>query len=148
MFEINTSCEINAEPAAVWAVLTDFDAFAQWNPFMTSARRDKNRLYITINPPHEKTRHFSPLLLKMEESEELRWVGKTGSDCLLRGEHAFVLEKIAPGKTRLLHTEVFSGALTCLITASQREHIRAGFESMNVALANRVAQIAQPALRR
>ncbi len=123
-------------------MLIDFDAYTEWNPFVVSARRDGNRLDIIINPPDEKPQKFSPVILNIVENTELRWVGKVGSEYLFRGEHSFELKEIESGKTRLLHCEVFTGFLTCLVSASQRANIQRGFELMNQALSERVKMVA------
>jgi hypothetical protein len=36
MAEISSEIEIGATPARVWSVLTDFEHYADWNPFITS----------------------------------------------------------------------------------------------------------------
>ena len=38
MFEINHDIEINAPAEAVWDVITDFDRYPEWNPFVVEAR--------------------------------------------------------------------------------------------------------------
>jgi uncharacterized protein YndB with AHSA1/START domain len=36
--EIKTEILINASPDKVWAILTDFDNYPSWNPFITSLK--------------------------------------------------------------------------------------------------------------
>ena len=68
----------------------------------------------------------------------MRWVGRFVSECLLIAEHSFVLENIDSGKTKLTHSETFSGALTYTMGKQQRDNIQKGFELMNESLSERV----------
>ncbi len=46
--------EIDASPAAVWAVLTDTDAYADWNPFvrkLDGELREGAKLEVRVAPP-------------------------------------------------------------------------------------------------
>ncbi|MFM2360786.1 MAG: hypothetical protein RLY16_2779, partial [Bacteroidota bacterium] len=36
--EIKTTIEIHASPARVWEVLTNFDEYPNWNPFIKSLK--------------------------------------------------------------------------------------------------------------
>lgn len=38
---ISTEIDIAAPPNAVWAVLTDFDRYNEWNPFIVKLSGDK-----------------------------------------------------------------------------------------------------------
>ncbi len=138
MFEINTQCEIEATPEEIWATLIDFDSYSEWNAFIINASRECDNLEITIKPPSEKQNKFTPKIITEVENTELRWAGKFISEYLFRGEHFFKLHCIGQNKTKLIHCEVFTGALTCMITRSQKQHILEGFEAMNKSLQQRV----------
>ena len=50
---LESSIDINSSPEQVWAVLTDFARFADWNPFITSIEGSPDRgtrLAITSGP--------------------------------------------------------------------------------------------------
>ena len=54
MKEIRTTADIHASPERVWAVLTDFAAYRDWNPFITSAAgslQPGERLELRLEPP-------------------------------------------------------------------------------------------------
>ncbi len=40
MKHLHTEIQIEADPAEVWAVLTDFDRYPDWNPFLVDVRGD------------------------------------------------------------------------------------------------------------
>jgi uncharacterized protein YndB with AHSA1/START domain len=39
--ELRAEIEIDAESGRVWAVLMDFDAYPEWNPFITSIQGER-----------------------------------------------------------------------------------------------------------
>ena len=65
-----TSIEVSAPPDRVWAVLTDFPSYPDWNPFIkrmevtTGELKAGGRAKIFAQPPGEKGMEFKPLLLK------------------------------------------------------------------------------------
>ncbi|GAB5538442.1 MAG: hypothetical protein Salg2KO_05450 [Salibacteraceae bacterium] len=76
--EIKTEIEINATAEKVWQVLTDFEKFPNWNPFITSIQGEKQKggiLSIEIVPPNRKAMTFKPKVLVYEPKKELRWLG-------------------------------------------------------------------------
>jgi len=132
--------EIDASPAAVWATLADTDAYPDWNPFvrnLSGELREGARLQARIAPPGGRALTFRPTVLAVRAGRELRWLGRFLLPGLLDGEHSFLLEPLAGGRTRFVQTERFSGLLVALVGRTL-ERTQLGFEQMNAALKVRV----------
>ena len=135
--EIATEISIEATPARVWSVLTDFPSYATWNPFITSIAGQPERgrqLVARIQPKGGKGMTFKPTVLVAQRERELRWRGRFLFPGLFDGEHYFRIEALREGGTRLVHGEKFSGLLVGLAKSSLDGGTRAGFISMNEAL--------------
>jgi hypothetical protein len=140
MMEIQTEIEIGAPPGRVWEILTDFDAYPGWNPFIVEAEGEPlagARLRVRIAPPGRKPMEFTPVVLRADERIELRWRGRLGMAWIFEGEHVFRLRPRADGGTRFEHSERFRGLLTRFFPASMWRATRMGFEAMNEALKSR-----------
>ncbi|HYF60142.1 MAG TPA: SRPBCC domain-containing protein [Burkholderiaceae bacterium] len=137
MHEIRTGIDIDATPARVWSVLTDFAAYPRWNPFVESieGRPERGaRLVVRIRPRGGRAMTFRPVLLVAEAEKELRWRGRFLVPGLFDGEHYLLIEPGPDGRTRLVHGERFSGVLVPLARSSLDEGTRGGFLDMNRAL--------------
>jgi hypothetical protein len=139
--ELSTHIEVDAPPEQVWAVLTDFDHYHEWNPFVRVAGRptENARLYVELTPPGGRTTGFRPTVTRVEKGRELRWLGHLVTPGLFDGEHRFVLEPLDGGtRTSMTHAEAFSGVLSPLVWRLIRTETQAGFAAMNAALKHRV----------
>jgi hypothetical protein len=139
MRELDTSIEIDAPPERVWSVLTDFDSFPDWNPFIRSARGEVEqgaKLEVRLEPPGGRAMTFKPRVLVAEPGRELRWLGRFLLPGLFDGEHIFRIEPLGDGHSRLVQSERFSGLLVPLF-GKTLEQTRRGFEAMNEALRRR-----------
>jgi hypothetical protein len=139
--EIKTTIEIDAPANTVWAVLTDFSRYSEWNPFIRSIHGNATqgeRLEILIHPPGGNAMTFRPVILALQPEAELRWMGRLMLPGIFNGEHQFQLEPIDEGRTRLIHRETFSGLLVPLLWRNLDTQTRQGFEAMNHALKQRV----------
>jgi hypothetical protein len=133
---LRTEIDIAAPVERVWAVLTDFPAFPEWNPFLREVDgvlAPRARLRVRIQPPGGRAITFRPVVLRVEPSRHLAWRGHTLVPGLFDGEHAFTLEPLGAG-VRLVHGENFSGVLVPLLRRSLETTTRQGFEAMNAAL--------------
>jgi hypothetical protein len=138
--DVRTTIEIEAPPLAVWAVLVDLAAYPTWNPFITSALGTVEiggRLDLRLEPPGGRRLRFRPLVTQVEEARAFEWLGSLGVRGLLDGRHRFELRGTALG-TELVHSERFEGLLVRAARRSLDGPTRAGFESMNLALRERV----------
>ena len=144
MREIETTVEIDAPPAAVWRVLTDFPTYGEWNPFIPTIAGNVQvgeRLTVRLEPPGGKGMTIKPTVLAAEPDRELRWKGRLVVPGLFDGEHTFRIEPIDGQRSRFVHGERFTGILVGFIKGILGK-TEAGFEQMNAALKQRV-EVAQ-----
>ena len=63
MIKVRTEIEIEAPPGRVWDILTDFERYAEWNPFVREIQGDLRKgakLEVRLGPPGEKGMTFKP----------------------------------------------------------------------------------------
>ena len=135
--EIKTEIEINASPAKVWEILTDFERYPRWNPFIKSVTgpvKVGNRITARIKPPEASGMTFTPTVLAFEPNRELRWLGKLLFSGLFDGEHKFELLDTGNGTSRFIQSEKFRGILVPLFKKQLDNNTRRGFEAMNLKL--------------
>lgn len=137
--ELYTEIEINASPGKVWQILTDFEAYPNWNPFIKKIKGDLavgEKLEVFIQPSGAKGMSFKPTLLAVEEEKELRWLGKLFVSGLFDGEHFFKIEMLSEKTVKFIHGENFKGLLVGFLAKSLDTDTLRGFREMNEALKN------------
>jgi hypothetical protein len=137
---ITTSIIINATAEKVWAILTDFENYAHWNPFITSiagAIKMGNSLQVSIAPPNGNTMKFKPTLLVVNEHKELKWKGKLLFKGLFDGEHKFEIIDNKNGTITFIQSENFAGVLVPLFAKTININTKNGFVLMNEKLKER-----------
>ena len=140
MKELFTEIEINASSDKVWEVLTDFESYPEWNPFVRELKGDVQvgkRIETVLQPPNQKGMTFRPRVIKLVPRREFRWHGILGFRGLFDGEHIFELHPSEPRKVRFVQREVYKGILAPMILKNIAVNTQAGFEQMNRALKER-----------
>ena len=142
MRTIETEITVPSPAEAVWQVLTDFDAYAEWNPFLVSAEGTPEvgeRLEIRFAPPGRRPMTMRPTVRVAEEGRRLVWLGHLVVPGLFDGRHEFRLEPVGAG-TRVVQREDFRGVLVPLMGSKLFDQTEQGFVAMNEALAERSAR--------
>jgi hypothetical protein len=136
MRELDSKIEITASAKRVWQLLTDFDRYPQWNPFIRSVngRPAGTKLKVFIQPSGARGMSFNPTVLKAQPDRELRWLGHLLISGLFDGEHVFLIEPIAENKVTFIQRENFSGLLVPLFWGGLDKDTQRGFNEMNAAL--------------
>lgn len=135
---ISSSIQIDASPEQVWQILSDFESYSQWNPFIiraTGQALQGHRLEGDFRPVGAKATTLRPVLVKVVPDQELRWVGSFVVRGLFDVEHIFNIERQGPGQVRLIQQETFRGVLVPFFRFDGTE---AAFALMNEALKERV----------
>jgi hypothetical protein len=136
MRELRREVEIDAPPERVWAVLTGFAAYPEWNPFIrriSGELREGARLEVRIEPPEGRAMTFKPTVRAVEANRELRWLGRLFLPRAFDGEHSLRIEPLGDGRSRFVQSERFSGLLVGLLKGALAK-TETGFEQMNSAL--------------
>jgi len=139
MKSLHAGIDIDAPAERVWQIVSDFDEYADWNPFIVRAAGEPRvgaRLDITIAAPGMRPVSFRPRVLDVEPGRLIRWKGEFKLPGLFDGRHALIVDALDGGRSRFTTHEDVTGLLLPfagkVMTASQR-----GFELMAQALKER-----------
>lgn len=119
-------------------MLTDFAAYAEWNPFIVRAAGEPvvgSTLTLDFQPPGGNRTTARPTVLAAEPGRLLRWRGTLPLPWLFAARHELALEPSGDG-TVLRHREEFTGLLVPLVKRTLRR-TETGFHEMNRALKHR-----------
>jgi hypothetical protein len=140
--ELRREIEVDAPPERVWAVVTDFASYPEWNPFIrriSGELRVGAKLEVQIEPPGGRALTFKPTVRAVDVNRELRWLGRLFLPRVFDGEHSHRIEQVDGGRSRFIQSERFSGLLVGLFGGTLAK-TETGFEQMNAALKTRVEQ--------
>ena len=143
MKQLHSEVLIEAGTAEVWAVLTDFARYPEWNPFLVRVAgvlERGGRLRVTLAPPGGRQITIRPEITELATAGVLEWWGHLGVRGIFDGRHRFELHPTGAG-TRLVHSETFTGALVPLFARSLDRGTAAGFALMNTAIKARAEQL-------
>lgn len=129
--EIKTTILIHATPQKIWKILTDFENYPNWNPFITSIEgkvEKGNKITVHIKPPDGSSMTFKPTILKKTDNEALIWLGSILFKGLFDGKHKFQLIDNQNGTTTFIQSEEFKGIFVWLFNPQKTEK---GFNEMN-----------------
>jgi hypothetical protein len=130
---------VNSTPEKIWSILTNFEDYELWNPFMTKVEGDAklgSKIRVKIQTVSGKQRTYNPIITKFEINRELRWKGKSFLPGIFDGERIFIIEN-SNNKVSFLHKEIFRGLGVKLVGDKLDEDLRESFDKMNSALKTR-----------
>lgn len=135
--EIKTEILIYALPEKIWSILTNFDNYPSWNPFIKSIKGEVkvgNKITARIEPPEASGMTFKPNILTLETNKELSWLGHLLFAGLFDGEHKFELIDNGNETTTFKQSEKFNGLLVPLFKKQLDTNTKNGFAAMNMKL--------------
>jgi len=107
-----TDFEIDASDEQVWAVLVDFEQYADWNPSLPSISgdlREGSTVSLTLGLPGRPNLNVKAQLREVTANRRLTWCGHLGADRLFTGYREFAIEPLAERKVRVTHVEDLQG---------------------------------------
>ena len=132
--EIKTQITIEAAPSRVWEILTDFEQYPTWNPFIKSIKGQVEtgaKIIVRLEPPGAKGMTFKPKVLAFKQNKEFRWIGHLFFPGLFDGEHRFELIDNGNGTTTFIQAEKFKGILVRMLSKMLDGSTLNGFKEMN-----------------
>lgn len=132
--QINTTIEIESTADNVWRILTDFQNYPKWNPFIKAISGKLSigqQLCVTMSPQNSSPMTFKPTVIDYEKNKLIKWSGKLWVRGLFDGVHSFEIIDNHNGTITFHQNEIFSGVLVPLLNL---DNTKKGFEAMNVAL--------------
>jgi hypothetical protein len=139
MVAIDDALDITASPEEVWQVLTDFNGYSRWNPFVTRAKgsaKEGDRIELLLKPFPPKDRILQASIGLLKEPAELRWSTYV-IPAMLKWEHTLHVEDFHEGHVCIVQRAVFSGILAGRYEKKLKEHFKSGLAAMNQAIKER-----------
>ena len=147
---IHTETEIAAPAETVWAVLTEFDAYPEWNDYtrIQGEAEVGARLAVAPGPEAGRMPTFRPEVLRAGPladgtGYELAWLGHLYVRGLFDGEHSFRIEALGDGRCRLEQAASFSGLLVGPISRLFGDDTEANFRAVDEAVKTRAESLAE-----
>ena len=141
MREIYSDVEVKAGPGKVWEVVTDFDNYPNWNPFITSCTGDSSEgstLEMKLSPPGASEMAVSSKVLSSMAPKEFRW---TAGGPLFKSEHVTSIQPIGEERVRVVQRGMYTGLLA-IFQGGQIDSIKAGLDVMNEAIVKQAEKTA------
>ncbi len=138
---ISTQVIIQANPTIIWQVLTDFEAYPEWNPFITSIEGKVEvgqKLKADIG-----NMTFKPTVLTATPNKEFKWIGRLLFKGIFDGEHRFQIIDNGDGTSTFIQSENFSGILVGPFSKKLDNETKPGFELMNQKLKERAEELSK-----
>ncbi|MDD4593078.1 MAG: SRPBCC domain-containing protein, partial [Parabacteroides sp.] len=128
---IRTEIIISASPEKVWGILTKFENYPAWNPFIISLEgvvEQGNKITVTIHPPKGKGMIFKPTIIEYVKYKKLSWLGSVLFRGIFDGEHIFELIDNSNGTVTFIQSENFTGIFSSMLNL---DNTKDGFILMN-----------------
>lgn len=128
---VKTELKIAATPEKIWSVLTNFEQFENWNPFIIKAKGNAiihQQIEITIQLPNQGISNFKPTIVTCKPNQKLEWLGRLFLPGIFDGKHSFEIVKNQDGTSTFKHQETFTGILVWILNLN---NVKLGFELMN-----------------
>ena len=141
--QTSSTLTIDAPAEIVWRVVTDVDAYPEWNAFTTGCRTT----WEVGTPIVMKVRLLPRLTIRQRETVRVNEDGRLieyGIDLpmgLLRSSRRHVLTAVGAGTTRYDSEFVLEGRLAPLVDRLLGARLRQGFNDMTSGLAGRARQL-------
>jgi hypothetical protein len=125
---------VTAPRELVWRLLTDFDGYETWNPYITSASgeaRQGERITLRLEPQHDGPQTVECDVINVKELRKLYWRCRDYVPGLLDREHTFRLLPLGDDRVKLVYDGRWEGIFVPFADLDDR---KGGYRGMAHAL--------------
>jgi hypothetical protein len=144
MKTFDTTLEIDAPAGQVWAVLTDFAAYPEWNPALPKISGDLS-VGSTLSMELDlggKRMAVTAAVQELEPGRRFSWKGHLGADVLFTGRREFTVSSTGPGTSSCRHVESLQGLIVPLFMLAKGKAVAGHHHGLNVAVKQRAEELA------
>ncbi|GAB11641.1 hypothetical protein GOARA_082_00280 [Gordonia araii NBRC 100433] len=144
-FVLEHSVEIAAPAATVWAVLTDFDNYGQWNPFVprASSRLEPGApIDMDVALRGGKLRRQREFINRVDPGRAFSYSMKPAPLGLLRSVREQSVTPSGPGTCHYASHFQIDGPLSPVVSALLGKDLRRGFDEMAASLKSHAEHLA------
>lgn len=140
---ILTEIQIRSSRQRVWEILSDFDKYPLWNPFIVSIKGNLKEGTKLQNTLRNKGKNFviTPTIKEVNPGHGLSWLGSLWFKGLFDGYHYFEIRESGSDEVTLIHGEKFSGILSGIILRQIGKDTLENFQHMNYAIKQEAERI-------
>ena len=134
---IQTAVTVEASRETVWRILTDFEGYARWNPFMTAAEGDARlgaHIEVDLHPPDSDTQELSPEITILRPNRKLAWMSREMLPGISDREYEVILDPLGDERVRVVMHKRFEGILIPFTSTAEEQ---VGLDLMAEALKRR-----------
>lgn len=145
-FVIDHTRDIDAPAALVWQVLTDFDDYGQWNPFVPSATcdlRPGGRFAMRVALIPGRLMSQTEFVVTVDAGKGFSYSMKPAPGGLVRSIRDQRVEETSEGRSRYTSHFRIDGALSPVVGATLGRFLRRGFDGHADGLVRRAEQLAR-----
>ena len=135
-----TTLPIAASADVVWAVLTDFERWPEWNPSVPAIQGDVrlgSTLKLTLAMPGRPSAKVKAQVTELVPERRLCWHGNIGNDRVFAGTREFDLAPQPDGTVLVTHVEDVRGLLFPVFRAVMGPAIQQHHDNLTTALKER-----------
>ena len=137
-----TEIVIDAPPAEVWAVLTDFENMPKWSSSfqgLTGDFRNGGKVVARFRAGGDGNVREFPHVLTLKEGVSFQWSDPFAAAPTIRDNHTYMVEPFGDGQTRFTQVDEFTGAPSGqLTTLAAANATRESYITFNRELRNEV----------
>ena len=140
MGHVCAEIEIDAPAERVFEILTDLDAYSEWNPFtprVESTLLPGDPVHLHVRLLGRRLSHRVEIVSSNQRPSKLCWGMQMGPRFVLRAERCQTVTPVGGQRTRYVNEDRIHGWLAPVVMAIFGPAMQRGFEQVAVALKKR-----------